>query len=87
MCDVDSQLKAQVDHIENTKDIGSHRFNLVVLTPVGVGIASVVRALCKGTTSDGTVGCSSSTSGTGDGGGDEGDGRLMAKRARRARHY
>ena len=37
MRDVDAQLVANVDHVERAQEVGPHRLDLVVLTPVGVG--------------------------------------------------
>lgn len=38
--DVDPQLEARVDHVEHTEHVGPHRLDLVVLAPVGVGVAA-----------------------------------------------
>lgn len=43
--DVDAQLVANIDHVERAQDIGPHRLNLVVLTPVGVGRAARARGV------------------------------------------
>ena len=45
MRDVDAQLVANVDHVERAQDIGPHRLNLVVLTPVSVGRAARARGV------------------------------------------
>ena len=37
MRDVATQLVANVDHVERTQEVGPHRLDLVVLTPVRVG--------------------------------------------------
>ena len=43
--DVDAQLVANVDHVERAQDVGPHRLDLVVLTPVGVGRAARARGV------------------------------------------
>lgn len=43
--DVDAQLIANVDHVERAQDVGPHRLDLMVLTPVGIGRAARARGV------------------------------------------